>query len=131
MRTEQSSQKGMAAVEMALILPLVAVLLFVLVEGANALRTYSSLQDASREGARLVLRDGASADVQNLVRSLFPDLETAALTATSSVDATAHTVTVEVSYVYTPFSGSTGSTAQDAFGNTPYVFAARTTLPLP
>ncbi len=131
MRKDCNSQKGMAAVEMALILPLVAALLFVLVEGSSALRTYSSLQDASREGARLVLREGPGADVQTLVQALFPDLAPASLSAKSVVDSTAHTVTVEVSYVYTPFSGSSGSGAQDAFGNTPYTFVSSTTLPLP
>ncbi len=131
MNAEKTSQQGMAAVELALMLPVVAALLFVLVEGANALRTYSALQDASREAARLVLRSGPTADVQTLVRSLFPDLDPATLTAKATVDTIARTVTAEVTYVYTPFSGSTGTGTQDAFGNEPYTFKVFTCMPTP
>jgi len=127
-RWEQSRQ-GLAAVEFALMLPAMALLLLLLVEGANAMHTYSSLVEASREGARHVLMEGDSASVDALVAALVAELDTEDLVTNVATDPVAKTVTVEVSYDYQPFgSESTGGIFND--GN-PFQLVAQTTMPLP
>lgn len=129
MDAHRGSEQGMAALELGLVLPLVALLLLVLVEGASALRTYSALQEASREAARMAVREGQDADLKALVESLFPDLPRDSLQVVTSTDPAARTVTVKVSHAYQTFAGTSGS--QDVFGNDPFVFEAATCMPLP
>lgn len=107
-------------------LPVMLLMLFLLVEGANAMHAYSNLVEASREGARLALMDGAPSDIEALIRSVTNELDTEALT--TSVTAGINTVTVEVSYDYQPF----GEDALDMFtGNQSLQLVAQTTMPKP
>lgn len=125
------SEGGLAAVEFALILPVLTALLFLLLEGGYAIKTYATLLEASREGARLVLRDGEAADVQALVRSLTRDMAGEDIASTVTADPVNRTVTVEVSYEYRSFCGE-NSYFQTLNGESdPYVFKAQTTMPLP
>jgi len=80
-----------------------ALMLFMLVEGAYAMHAYSNLVEASREGARLALMDGAASDIETLVESVTNELNSDALTTSVTTDAGSNTVTVEVSYDYQPF----------------------------
>jgi len=129
MRNWEKSRQGLAAVEFALILPVMALLLLILVEGANAMHTYSSLIDASREGARHVLMEGDTASVEALVAALVADLDTEDLTTNVVTDTVANTVTVEVSYDYQPF-GNEDSNGMFNDGE-PFQLIAQTTMPLP
>ncbi|MBG0775512.1 MAG: pilus assembly protein [Desulfovibrionaceae bacterium] len=122
-------REGLAAVEFALVLPLFVVLLFVLVEGANALAMRQALVSASREAARLVLREGDSAQVQNLVDSLTTGMPGESPRATVSVDSAAQTVTVQVDYDYHSF--YTDESFEQMFGTDPLVLSAATTMPFP
>lgn len=124
-------QRGMAALEMALILPVLAALFFVLVEGGNAIRTYSLMTEVSREAARLVLREGNANNVTTLVQSLTQgQLSGQNLSTRVTTNTQAKTVTVEVQYGYTSLMGN--DTVLQSFNNDqPYVLLARTTMPLP
>jgi len=128
MREKDERRQGLAAVEFALLLPVMLFLLLLVVEGAAAMHTYSSLVEASREGARYVLMEGESADVEALVAALVADLDTENLTTNVVTDSNANTVTVEVSYDYELFGSENGS---GLFGNDePLKFVAQTTMPL-
>lgn len=131
MRQQSSSKSGMAAAELGLILPFMALLLFLLMEGSNAMHAHSSLVEASREGARMVLMQGeAGPDVQELVRSLVPDLPSEEVDVRVSTDTDARTVTVLASYEYQPVMG--GRDALEMLGGEEMlVIEAGTTMPLP
>jgi Flp pilus assembly protein TadG len=123
----------MAAVEFALLLPVMALLILLMVEGGNAMHTYSSLVEASREGARRVLMEGEDTDVEALVAAVVADLDPERLTTNVTTDPDAKTVTVEVSYVYELFGSKSGQdNSEGLFGNDePLTFVAQTTMPLP
>jgi Flp pilus assembly protein TadG len=118
----------MASVELALILPVLAALCLGVVEGSVALKSYYTLLEASREGARLVLRDGLSADVASLVRSMAPDLADAVTTKVTQDSS--KNVTVEVDYDYSK-SGSGFSTLLASGDGSSTVFKARTIMAMP
>jgi Flp pilus assembly protein TadG len=121
----------MAAVEFALILPVLAALFFLILEGANAIRTYSIISEASREAARLVLREGSTTNVEFLVQSLTAaQLPAANLNTNVTVNSEQKTVTVEVDYDYQSMLGSQ-SMVETFNSGQPYVLLARTTMPLP
>ena len=126
----KQTQRGIAATEFAVFLPVFVLMVLLTVEGANALRTYMTLHEASREGARLVLSEnGETAHVEQLVRTITADLPGGEPTTAVSINSGQETVTVEVKYEYLGFF-STGSLveslAQDAL-----VLSARTVMPLP
>ncbi|CCH48686.1 TadE/TadG family type IV pilus assembly protein [Pseudodesulfovibrio piezophilus] len=128
MRKRNFSRQGLAAVEFALLLPGFALLLFLIIEGANAMHTYSSLVEASREGARLALMDGETSEIETLVRAITDDLNSEALRTSVTTDTASNTVTVEVSYDYQPF----GEYAIEMLtGEDSLTLAAQTTMPLP
>jgi len=130
MRKRDNSRKGLAAVELALMLPVLALLILLLVEGAHAMHTYSALVEASREGARHVLMTGDDADVNALVSALVADLDQQELSTDVVTDPVANTVTVKVAYNYKPF-GSTGEEGMFGDDNEEIQFVAQTTMPLP
>lgn len=121
-----TARRGLAAVEFAMMLPVMALLLFLLVEGASAMHAYSDIVEASREGARLALMDGGTSDIEALVEAVTNNLDVEGLT--TSVITGAETVTVEVSYAYQPF-------GEEAFkmltGDHSLQLVAHTTMPLP
>jgi len=127
-RDNASRQKGLAAVELALMLPVLMLMLLLLVEGANAYRVYTILHEASREGARLVLRDGDGGSVPVLVASLLDKLPETTLTTNVSM-VSGDAVTVEVAYEYQSLYGY--NPALDAFSPAPLTFRTATTMPLP
>lgn len=130
MKTRDNSRRGLAAVEFALMLPVLALMLLLLVEGANAMHTYSALVEASREGARHVLMEGDDANVAALVSALIADLDANDLATNVVTDPVANTVTVQVSYNYQPF-GSSGDEGMLGDNNDAIQFVAQTTMPLP
>ena len=128
MRKRDTTRQGLAAVEFALMLPVMALLLILLVEGASAMHAYSNLVEASREGARMALLDGAPSDIEALVQAITTELDINALTTSVITDAGTNTVTVEVSYAYQPF----GENAfQMLTGDQSLQLVAQTTMPLP
>lgn len=128
MKNRDNSRKGLAAIEFALMLPVMTLLLFMLVEGANAMHAYSNLVEASREGARLALMEGATSDIETLVQAITDELDSEALTTSVITDAGSNTVTVEVSYDYQLF----GDNAFEMLtGDDSLLLVAQTTMPLP
>ncbi len=126
MRKWDKSRQGIAAVEFAMLLPVVVLLLFFLIEGAQAMHAYSNLVEASREGARLVLMDGEEANVGAMVQALTEELDATAVSTT--VNTSPETVTVEVYYDYQPFNENIFKMLT---GDTGVQLAASTTMPLP
>jgi len=68
----KSKNSGSAAVEFAVVLPVILTLLLGAIEVASALNTQGALQNAAREGARYVITPGAtrSACTQVCIESL-------------------------------------------------------------
>lgn len=131
MKDRHSSRRGIAATEMALMLPLIALLLFVLAEASSAMHRYSAIQEASREGARMILLQGEDANVQGLVEALVREVPPGDLSTTVNTDSNAKTVTVTVSCVYTPFKGDSDGTNFITGDKDAYTLQASTTMPLP
>nr|WP_287412430.1 TadE/TadG family type IV pilus assembly protein [Pseudodesulfovibrio sp.] len=130
MRKKDTKRQGVAAIEFALVLPVIALLLMLLIEGANAMHTYSSLVEASREGARHVLLKGDEANVEALVTALVADLDATDLSTNVIMDPVAKTVTVEVSYDYQMFSTDSSASAPEEDTKN-FQFVAQTTMPMP
>jgi Flp pilus assembly protein TadG len=128
MRKWDESRRGLAAVEFALLLPVMALLLFMLVEGAGAMHAYSNVVQASREGARMALMDGTASDIEALVQAVTQGLESEAVNTAVTADPAANTVTVEVSYAYQPF---LKNAVELLNGGSPLTLVAHTTMPLP
>ncbi|BDQ38573.1 hypothetical protein SYK_29330 [Pseudodesulfovibrio nedwellii] len=131
MKNKDTKRQGLAAVELALMLPVLALLLMLLVEGANAIHTYSSLIEASREGARHVLLEGSDADVEALVAALVTDIDSADLNTNVTTDTVSQTVTVEVSYQYELFGNASSTTPIGESNDNSFQFVAQTTMPMP
>ena len=126
MRKWDKSRQGIAAVEFGLLFPLMVLLLFFLIEGASAIHAYSTLVEASREGARMVLIEGETTNVAAMVQALTTELDGDSLT--TAVNAGTDTVTVEVYYDYHPFSKNI---FELLVGSETIQLAASTTMPLP
>ena len=129
MRKQDRTRKGSAAMEFALLLPMVAILLFLLTEGSNAMHTYQAMVEASREGARLVLMEGQEANVDVLIQSLSKDLDPAHLQTNVTTDPVGNTVTVEVSYDYQAIWSE--DVVELLSGSRTLQFTAGTTMPMP
>lgn len=130
MRKRTNERQGMVAVEFALMLPVLALVIMLLVEGSNAMHTYSTLMEASREGARYVLMEGETANVEALIEAIVADLDVDELSTHVVTDPVANTVTVQVAYDYKFFGDSDG---QSMIGdeNDSFQLVAQTTMPLP
>ncbi len=129
MKRFRESEHGMAAVEVALLLPALAMILFLLVEGANTLHDYSTISEASRSAARQVVLSGDTSTAKSTVESLVTELPADALNTKVTLEDAGTAVTVEVSYAYQSFFSST--TEADAPLSTLYTLTARTTMPIP
>lgn len=122
------ARPGIAALEVALLLPLLAGLLYLLVEGGAMLRTYAALSEASRGAARQVVVSGEPSSAPDLVQSLLPDLASGSLSTSVTMDAGGTSVTVEVSYAYSSlFSGSPLGGDHEPL----VTLAASTSMPIP
>ncbi|BCS89615.1 TadE/TadG family type IV pilus assembly protein [Pseudodesulfovibrio sediminis] len=130
MINKNEKRRGLAAVEFALLMPIMLLLIMLLAEGATAMHTYSSLVEASREGARHVIMEGDSANVEALIAALINDLDTQDITTNVVTDPVANTVTVEVSYDYQPFGSNDGAGILGG-ENDSIQLVAQTTMPLP
>ena len=132
MNSPRIKKQGLAAVELALMLPVLALMVVLLAEGANAMHTYSSMIQASREGARHVLVQGTNADVDSLVAALVGNLDAENLKTTVTMDPVANTVTVAVAYDYSVFGQANGNPFFGGNNNENlFQFIAQTTMPMP
>jgi len=126
---KRTGQRGIAALEVALILPFLVSMIMVLVETSNMLHTYQTVEDASREGARAYVRDGNSSDIATVINSIMNNLPTTTLNTTVTTNTAANTVTVEVQYGYSSFFNA--NQLLSAFNSGPVTLQSTTTMPLP
>lgn len=129
---KQPSEKGHALIELALLVPILTMLLVGVVEVGNAINAYLTIAEASREGARLVVRTGSSADVDGVVQSLIDRLPTSNYTTSVNFgtdDSGDRMVTVEVNYDY-QFIFESLPLVEQILPN-PFTLSAQTTMPIP
>ncbi|MCS6803988.1 MAG: TadE/TadG family type IV pilus assembly protein [Acidobacteriota bacterium] len=100
---QRHAETGGALIELSLLLPIILIILVGLVEVGNGLNAYLTVAEASRDGARLIVREGPTANLNGLVQTLAERLPTSTLTsqATYGFDSRGNrTVTVVVNYDY-------------------------------
>jgi len=134
-RDTTHSQRGIAAMEVAIGLVFMVPLFMILVEGSSALIQYSKLQNAAMEGARMLIRDGGdTTGVSAYIKSIVSPTDTDATTVTISNRDVNNNVTVQVDHVFTTFfqSESDGQTnSSSLLGNDPLTLSAAVTVALP
>ncbi|GFK95965.1 hypothetical protein NNJEOMEG_03838 [Fundidesulfovibrio magnetotacticus] len=122
------NESGSSSVEAAIIIPVLVALSVSVWEGSVMLKTFFTVQEAAREGAREILRSGSDSKVQALVQNLTKDLPPSDLQVSKSVDTGAKTATVEVSYAYQP--SSLSGDFIDALNNGPLTITSKVVMPL-
>ena len=120
-------QRGNSSIELACLLPILISLLLLVVGTVGALKTYLTVFDASREGARLYVQNGDQSEVVQLVQALTEHLPVRELTTTVTADTEAQKVTVEVTYDYYFFGEDHYDDPDDPFG---LELVASTTMPI-
>jgi Flp pilus assembly protein TadG len=108
-------ERGAAAVEFALIMPVLIVMLFGIIEFARMWNAKQTLTDAAREGARIAAVNNAmvkpAQTLEDSVRRVVfrtassAALDTTKLTFTTSGVGGGETATIALQYVYTPLLG--------------------------
>ncbi len=106
MRTRLRGERGASAVEFALIVPLLLVLVLGIAEFGHAFQVQGTLSAAAREGARVMALQNDPAATRTAVRSAAPTLDpvitdaqiTVAPTACPSTSTTTTNVRVTVDY---------------------------------
>lgn len=102
-RIRWSSDRGAAALEFALLIPVLLLLICGFIEGSRMYQARLALSYAAREGARVLAvgeHDAVAAHAAVLDRA-YP-LEADRLTITSSLDTTNKRARMTVSYAYVP-----------------------------
>jgi Flp pilus assembly protein TadG len=132
MRRYRGSQQGNALVELALLLPLLALTLVGLIELGNAINAHMTVLEASRSGARLAVLKKDTSEVEEHVRVLMERLPETSLTVntTQGTDGTGNKMyTVEVQYEYRTIL-SDAPVLSEIIPD-PFILRAQTTMPIP
>lgn len=99
-----TNQSGQSLVEFALILPILLLLIMGIIEFGFIMNSYLTIQNASREGARIGIVGAADLDIRNRVLSDSPNLQAADLTINITPEEGSRgpgdTITVAVTYNY-------------------------------
>lgn len=122
------NESGSSSVEAAILIPVLVAMALSVWEGAVMLKTFFTVQEAAREGAREILRSGNEANVQALVQTLTKDLPPSDMQVSKTVDAGSKTATVEVSYAYQP--SSVSGDFIDALNQGPITITSKVIMPL-
>lgn len=118
------SERGSVAVEMAVLLPVLILLLFGMMEFGRALNTQATLNHAAREGARVMAITKIASDAQVKAVSSAPtlnplikttDVQIAGSCPTSPTSPTP-SVTVTINYQLSTLTGIAGPFAMKATG---------------
>lgn len=98
------NQKGQSLVEFAIILPIILLLLMGIAQFGMLLNSYLTLQNTTREGARLAIVGGSDIEINTLITSISPNLTPADLTVnitpTETSRSSGDNIVVNVSYNY-------------------------------
>lgn len=98
------NEKGQALVEFAIILPILLLLVMGILEFGMMLNSYLTIQNLTREGARLGIVGGTDLEIHNLIIQISPNLTPADLIVTvTPIETSRHsgdTLTVTVTYNY-------------------------------
>jgi Flp pilus assembly protein TadG len=103
------SERGQALVETAITLPLVALLLFAMVDGGRVFSAWIVVTNGAREGARAAAAGGTQTDVLAHVQDAMVGATPYAVSTTNVGGASGQPVTVEVSHdvtLITPLIGA-------------------------
>jgi Flp pilus assembly protein TadG len=125
-------EKGHALIELALMMPILTMLLAGTIEVGNAINAYLTIEEASREAARLIVRKGSSANVNGLVQSLTNRLPTSTYTVVPTYGTDSRggrNVTIQVNYNYR-YILSNSSLVKEILPD-PFTLQANTTMPIP
>ncbi|WP_081994591.1 TadE/TadG family type IV pilus assembly protein [Kocuria rosea] len=101
------SARGAVAVEFALVLPLLLMILFAIIEFGHAYNVQISVTHAAREAARSMAVTQVWSDAVDAAQDSSPSLDPAVLTLTHSPAACAPGTPIEVTAQY-PLTGLTG-----------------------
>jgi Flp pilus assembly protein TadG len=113
-RRRWQDERGAAAVEFALVMPILILMLFGIIEFARAWNVRQTLTDAAREGARVAVVNNAmmpAAMLQDSVRQVVRNtairagLDLTQLTITPTGVGVGETARVQLTYVYNPMIG--------------------------
>jgi Flp pilus assembly protein TadG len=129
-----AGDRGAAAVEFALCLPILLLLVFGIIDFGRALNAQITLTQAAREGVRLAALGFSNADVQARTQSAAPALSGVSVTIPDSCPAGAGPAAdaqVDVSYSFsfvTPVGAIVGLVGGSGFGS-PIVLTAQGVMP--
>lgn len=73
-RHRRQDEHGAVAVEFALLVPVIMVLIFGMVDFGFAVNRYASLSNAAREGVRMASLGGTATEVRNAVQASLADI---------------------------------------------------------
>lgn len=108
-RWRERDEEGQQVFEFVMILPFVLILVFLLVEATAALQTWSTIEHASREGARLAAVSQCKEDAKaRTVQRSGGILSAGDVSMPVSCSGPGSDVAVQVDYTYVPDSGLTG-----------------------
>lgn len=98
------NNKGQSLVEFAIILPILLLLIMGIFEFGMMLNSYLAIQNGAREGARAGIVGSSNGDIQNLIASASPSLNsgylTVDITPSDGSRKSGDTLTVKVNYDY-------------------------------
>lgn len=99
-----TNESGQSLVEFAIILPILLLLIMGIIEFGLIMNSYLTIQNASREGARIGIVGAADSDIRNRIISDSPNLQTADLTINITPGegsrSSGDTITVAIYYNY-------------------------------
>jgi len=126
--TRSSKQDGIQIVELAICMPLVILLLCIIIDGADFVRTHVVLNNAAREGARIASvcgGGGACPNIQAAVQAYVSGESNSRLPGCSASQLAAGNISVDqtVPWAYTNSGGVTiNGTASQVTITYPYTF---------
>ncbi|WP_129788416.1 TadE/TadG family type IV pilus assembly protein [Promicromonospora panici] len=113
LRTRGHRERGAAAVEFALVLPILLLLIFGIVEIGRAYYVQTTLSAAAREGVRVMALQNDTAAARSTTKNVAGGLAVTdsqiSVTPTTCSGSTAGTATVKVTYPVTLMSGLFGA----------------------
>lgn len=117
---KHDSERGAAAVEFAILLPLLLMLVLGIIEFGRAYNTQLTLTNAARDGVRVMAINNsptaAATAVQNAATSVSTTIPASAITVSPTVCSTGAQVTVTIKYTLSTITGIAGPFAMTGKG---------------